>query len=39
VNGRRLNRVSYLVDEGDRITVKASERSQKHVRAALATAE
>jgi small subunit ribosomal protein S4 len=35
VNGRRLNRPSYLVRTGDRITVKASERSQKLVREAL----
>lgn len=35
VNGRRLNRPSYLVQKGDRITVKASERSQKFVRAAV----
>ncbi len=35
VNGRRLNRPSYLVCEGDRIGVKPSERSQKLVRAVL----
>ncbi len=35
VNGRRLNRPSYLVRQGDRITVKSSERSQKFIRAAL----
>jgi len=35
VNGRRLNRASYLVDEGDRIAVKPAERSQKYIRAAL----
>ncbi|MEK7711022.1 MAG: 30S ribosomal protein S4 [Planctomycetota bacterium] len=32
VNGRRLNRPSYLVHQGDRITIKPSERSQKFVR-------
>ena len=32
VNGRRLNRPSYLVSEGDRITIKASERSQSFVK-------
>ena len=35
LNDRRLNRPSYLVDKGDRITVKPSERSQKFIRAAL----
>jgi small subunit ribosomal protein S4 len=35
VNGRRLNRPSYLVFEGDRISVKPSERSQSFVRQAL----
>ena len=35
VNGRRLNRPSYLVYEGDRITVKPSERSQSFIRQAL----
>ncbi len=35
VNGRRLNRPSYLVKRGDRVSVKPSERSQKFVRAAL----
>ncbi|MHC4561215.1 MAG: 30S ribosomal protein S4 [Planctomycetota bacterium] len=35
VNGRRVNVASYRVDVGDRITVKASERSQKLVRANL----
>ena len=35
LNGRRLNRPSYLVKKGDRITVKPSERSKKYVRAAL----
>ncbi len=35
VNGRRLNRPSYLVQQGDRISVKGSERSQKFVRAVL----
>ncbi len=35
VNGRRLNRPSYLVHQGDRITVKPSERSQKLVKASL----
>lgn len=33
VNDRRVNRPSYLVKPGDRVTVKASERSQKFVRA------
>ena len=33
VNGRRLNRAGYLVQRGDQITVKPSERSQKFVRA------
>lgn len=32
VNGRRLNVPSYRVDVGDKITVKASDRSQKLVR-------
>ena len=35
VNGRRLNRPSYLVLEGDRISAKPSERSQSFVRQAL----
>jgi small subunit ribosomal protein S4 len=35
VNGRRVNRPSYLVKKGDRITIKPSERSQKYVRLAL----
>ncbi len=35
LNGRRLNRPSYLVQQGDRIAVKASERSQKFVRQSL----
>jgi len=35
VNGRRLNRPSYLVQKGDRIGVKPSERSQKFVKQAL----
>ncbi len=35
VNGRRVNRPSYLVQEGDRISVKPSERSKKFVREAL----
>ena len=35
VNGRRLNRPGYLVKKNDRITVKASERSQQFVRHAL----
>ncbi len=34
VNGRRLNRPSYLVGQGDRIGVKPSERSQKYIRSA-----
>ncbi|RME37084.1 MAG: 30S ribosomal protein S4 [Planctomycetota bacterium] len=32
VNGRRLNRPGYLVNKGDRITVKPSEKSQNLVR-------
>lgn len=32
VNGRRLNRPSYLVRKGDRISVKPAERSKKLVR-------
>lgn len=32
VNGRRLNRPGYLVQKGDRIGVKPSERSRKFVR-------
>ncbi len=32
VNGRRLNRPGYLVQKGDRIGVKQSERSRKFVR-------
>lgn len=35
VNGRRLNRPGYLVNEGDKITVKPSERSQKFIRQSL----
>ena len=35
VNGRRLNRPSYLVMRGDRIGVKPSDRSQKFVRQTL----
>jgi small subunit ribosomal protein S4 len=35
VNGERLNRPGYLVRQGDRITVKRSERSDKLVRRAL----
>lgn len=32
VNGRRLNRPGHLVEKGDRISVKPSERSQKFLR-------
>lgn len=32
VNGRRLNRPSYLVKAGDKITVKPAERSKKFIR-------
>lgn len=35
VNGRRVNRPSYLVRKGDRIAVKPSERSTKFIRASL----
>ncbi len=35
VNGRRVNRPSYLVRKGDRLTVKPSDRSRKLIRAAL----
>ncbi len=35
VNGRRLNRPSYLARMGDRIAVKPSERSKKYIRQAL----
>lgn len=35
VNGRRVNRSSYLVQQGDRISVKLSERSQKFIRQSL----
>ena len=35
VNDRRVNRPSYLVNKGDRITVKPSDRSQKFIRSAL----
>ena len=35
VNGRRVNRPSYLVGKDDRIGVKPSDRSQKFIRAAL----
>lgn len=35
VNGRRVNRPSYLVQQGDRISVKLSERSQKFIRQSL----
>ncbi len=33
VNGRRVNRPSYLLDKGDRVTVNPRAKSQKHVRA------
>jgi small subunit ribosomal protein S4 len=39
VNGRRLNRPGYLVRKGDQISVKPSDRSQKHVRQALGEGE
>lgn len=35
VNGRRVNRPSYLVNEGDRISVKPSERSRAFIRQAV----
>jgi len=35
VNGRRLNIPSYLVNVGDKITVKPAERSQKLIRSRL----
>jgi len=35
VEGRRVNRPSYLVRKGDKITIKPSERSQKFIRAAI----
>lgn len=35
VNGRRVNRPSYLVSEGDRIGVKTSERSKNFIKASL----
>jgi len=35
VNGRRVNRPSYLVRKGDRISIKPVERSQKFVRESL----
>ena len=35
VNGRRLNRPSYLVQQGDRIAVKPAERSQKFIHQSL----
>lgn len=35
VNGRRVNRPSFMVNQGDRITVKPSERSKGFVRLAL----
>jgi small subunit ribosomal protein S4 len=35
VNGRKLDRAGHLVRVGDKITVKANERSQKSVRASL----
>jgi small subunit ribosomal protein S4 len=35
VNGRRLNRPSHLVEQGDQITVKQSERSKKFIRESL----
>jgi len=35
VNGRRVNRPGYLVQKGDRITVKPGERSQKFIRSSL----
>ncbi len=33
INGRRVNRTSYLVQKGDHITVKPAERSQKFIKA------
>jgi small subunit ribosomal protein S4 len=35
VNGRKVDRPSYLVSVGDKITVRSSERSQKYVRGQL----
>ena len=39
VNGRRLNRPSYLVKESDRIGVKPSDRSQRFIRQAVGEGE
>ena len=33
VNGHKVDRASYLVSQGDRLTVKPSDRSKKHVKA------
>ena len=35
INGRRVNRPSYLVQKGDSVTVKPSERSRQFIRQAL----
>ncbi len=35
VNGRKVNRPGYLVKKGDRVSARATEKSQKFVRAAL----
>ncbi len=39
VNGRRVDRPGYLVSQGDRITVKPSDRSRKLIKANLALVE
>lgn len=39
VNGRKVDRPSYLVNAGDKVTVKAAERSRNYVKASLAATE
>jgi small subunit ribosomal protein S4 len=39
VNGRKVNRPGYMVEVGDKITVRAREKSEKYVRAQMALLE
>ena len=39
VNGKKVDRASYLVGAGDKITIKSSERSRNFVKAAVAATE
>ncbi len=39
VNGRKVDRPSFLVSVGDKITIRAREKSEKHVRAQMALLE